>query len=154
MSEVTRILDQLTRAHEGGAWHGPALCEVLEGVTAEMAAARPLPAAHGIWEIVLHVTTWEEVVRRRLEGETFEPSQAEDWPAVTDASAAAWTAALRRLADGNRALRATIAGFDETRLDASTAGTAQTAYVLMHGAIEHDLYHAGQIALLRKARVR
>jgi hypothetical protein len=65
MSEIQRIEDQLRRAFEGHAWHGPAVRELLADVTAAKAAGRPLPSAHSIWEIVLHMATWERVVRRR-----------------------------------------------------------------------------------------
>jgi uncharacterized damage-inducible protein DinB len=154
MSEIRRILDQITRAHERMAWHGPALREVLDGVTAGTAAARPMPAAHSIWEIVLHLATWESVVRRRLRGERFEPGPAEDWPAVGETDTRAWEAALRALFAGNLALREAIARYDEARLDLAPDGGQQSAYVLMHGAIQHALYHAGQIAILRKAAPR
>jgi len=152
MSELRRIVDQLERAFEGRAWSGPALREVLEGVTAERAAANPIPGAHSIWELVLHVAAWEDVVRRRLGGETVELTEEENFPAVPDASAKAWKAALAKLEAGNRALRETIARYDAARLDAPLDRQRSTAYILMHGAIQHDLYHAGQIALLRKGR--
>ncbi len=66
MSEIENILDELRRIHDGDAWHGPALKESLSGVTAEQAAARPVAGAHSVWEIVRHVTDWENVFRRRL----------------------------------------------------------------------------------------
>lgn len=149
-TEGARIAGQLARAYEGGAWHGPAVREVLVGVTAESAAAHPIPGAHSIWEIVLHIGVWEDVVRRRLEGERVEPTAAEDWPAVTETSAAAWSAALARLERGNQALRDTVARLDDRTLDQPPAGSKTPRYVLAHGAVQHDLYHAGQIALLKK----
>jgi len=150
MSETGRIADQLRRAFEGEAWHGPGLKEVLAGVTAPRAAARPIASAHSIWEIVAHVAAWEDTVRRRLQGELVELTDAEDWPRAEDAGEKAWAALLRRLEDGNVALRQTILGFDDSRLDQPPGGNRSTAYTLMHGAIQHDLYHAGQIALLKK----
>jgi uncharacterized damage-inducible protein DinB len=152
MSETRRIADQLKRAFEGPAWHGPALREVLDGVEAGAAAARPIASAHTIWEIVLHVTAWEDAARRRLAGSRVELSDEQDWPAVTDSSDTAWRAALERLASGNHALRDAIARFDDGWLDTvPPARQPVTAYMLMHGVIQHDLYHAGQIALLKKA---
>ncbi len=150
MSELRRIVDQLERAFEGRAWSGPALREVLEGVTPERAAARPIPGAHTIWELVLHVAAWEDVVRRRLSGETVDLTEEENFPGVLDASARAWKSALAKLEAGNHALRGAIARYDSARLDAPLDRQRSTAYVLMHGAIQHDLYHAGQIALLRR----
>jgi len=91
MTEIERIADQLRRAHEGEAWHGPALNEILKGVTAEAAARRPIASAHSIWEIVLHVGVWESVVRRRLSGEVIGDLPPEqDWPAVRETSEGAW----------------------------------------------------------------
>lgn len=84
MSEVKRIGDQLRRSHEGIAWHGPSLLELLNGVTADQASRRPVPAAHTIWELVLHITACKEVVTRRLTGETVpDLPPEEDFPAVS-----------------------------------------------------------------------
>ena len=69
VTNVVDIVDELKRIHEGDAWHGPALRELLFGVRAEQAAARALPNAHSIWELVLHIIGWENVFRLRLEGE-------------------------------------------------------------------------------------
>jgi uncharacterized damage-inducible protein DinB len=148
--EVTRIADQLARAHEGNAWHGPSLDEVLAGVTAEQAAARPIPNAHTIWEIVHHLAAWEDIVRQRLEGAlTIDVTPEVDWPPVADTSPEAWERAHARLADGHRRLQRTLAGMKDADLAKKTPkGTSY--YGLAHGVIQHGLYHAGQIALLRK----
>lgn len=148
--EVNRIVDQLTRAFEGGAWHGPALLEVLKDVTAARAAAKPVAGAHSIWEIVLHVTAWEDVARRRLSGEPVEPTDAEDWPAVGGTDDAAWAAALERLRTGHQGLRRAVAKLSDARLKEPVPGAEYSCYHLAHGVIQHDLYHAGQIALLKK----
>src|SRR5580765_4668182 len=105
MSERARIEEQLQRAFEGDAWHGPSVHEVLVGITAVQAAEHPLPAAHSVWEIVLHMTTWHDTVRRRLAGEAFMPTPAQDWPAVTDTSESAWSAALADLDRSYREIR-------------------------------------------------
>ena len=148
--EVNRIEDQLTRSFEGGAWHGPSLLEVLKDVTAVRAAAKPIPGAHSIWEIVLHVAAWEDVARRRFSGEPVSLTDAEDWPAVGDTGDAAWTAALERLRTGHQALRRAIAKLSDARLKEPVPGAEYSCYFLAHGVIQHDLYHAGQIALLTK----
>lgn len=62
MTEIQRIVDQLNRAFEGEAWHGPAVMDILEGITAQQAAARPFNGTHSIWEIVLHIAAWERPV--------------------------------------------------------------------------------------------
>lgn len=154
MTERDRIVDQLRRAFEGEAWHGPSVEEVLEGVTAKRASARPIPGAHTIWEIVLHVAFWEDTVRRRLLGETVNPTPEQDWADVTDASKAGWLRALKALRAGHKRLRATVAGIRDEELDSPARGSRTTRYVLLHGAIQHDLYHAGQIAVLKKSKRR
>ena len=151
MSETRRIADQLRRAFEGEAWHGPAVKEALAGVTARQAAARPIPEDHTIWEVTAHIAVWEDVVRRRLAGEKVELLDTQDWPPANQGGDHAWQALLERLEAGNRALRDAILAFDESRLDQKPGVSSVTAYVLMHGAIHHDLYHAGQISLLRKS---
>jgi len=152
MSELKRINDQLKRAFEGKAWHGPSVSEVLSGVTAEQAAAHPIAGAHSIWEVTLHIATWERVGRRRIE--EFIPidvSDEEDWPVVEDTSEVAWSKTLDDLQSNHQALRAAIRAMDETRLEDIVPGTQYSVYFLLHGVIQHDLYHAGQIALLKKA---
>jgi uncharacterized damage-inducible protein DinB len=152
MSELKRINGQLKRAFEGKAWHGPSVLEVLAGVTARQAAAHPIAGAHSIWEITLHIATWERVGRRRIE--EFIPidvSDEEDWPAVTDTSDDAWSKALEELSSNHQALRAAIRALEEPRLEDIVPGTEYSVYFLLHGVIQHDLYHAGQIALLKRA---
>jgi uncharacterized damage-inducible protein DinB len=108
--------------------------------------------AHSIWEIVLHIAVWEEVVRRRLAGEIVELSDAEDWPSVNDTSAPAWEKTVEALEHGNRQLREAILNLSDARLDDLVPGKNQPIYFMLHGVIQHDLYHAGQIAVLKKAR--
>jgi uncharacterized damage-inducible protein DinB len=151
MSEKKRLNDQLKRAFEGKAWHGPSVSEVLAGVTAEQAAAHPIAGAHSIWELALHIQTWERVGRRRIqEFVPIDVSDEEDWPAVTDTSEAAWARTLEDLRSNHQALRAAIRELDEAKLDEIVPGTTYSVYFLLHGVIQHDLYHAGQIALLKK----
>ncbi len=151
VSETERIVDQLRRASDGGAWHGPSLAELLEDVDARMAAARPVEDAHTIWELVLHITTWRDVARRRLEGEVVEPPDQVDWPPVPEASEESWGQALASLEAAARRLQEALASLDEADLDDRASGCDYTNYILAHGVVQHDLYHAGQIALLKKA---
>jgi uncharacterized damage-inducible protein DinB len=152
MREIDRIDDQLQRAFEGDAWHGAPVEALLAGVTAEQAAARPIPAAHSIWELVLHMTVWLEVIRRRLEeGVPIELTPAEDWPAIPETTGEAWRATLERHRQAYRDLRGLLARLGDERLAQGVAGKDHDAYVMLHGIIQHELYHAGQIALLKKA---
>jgi uncharacterized damage-inducible protein DinB len=153
MTEIERILDQLKRAFEGNAWHGPSVREALKDVTPAQAHARPLANAHSIWELVQHIAVWEDVGRRRLEGDRaqIEISSPADWPPPDDISEAAWEQAKAALDRVHDALREAIARVPESRLDEPILEGMSTVYVTLHGVIQHDIYHAGQIAMLKKA---
>jgi uncharacterized damage-inducible protein DinB len=155
MKESQRIADQLDRAYRGPAWHGPSLSELLAGLDAAAAAARPLPGAHSIWEIVRHLAVWNEVPRRRIEGEPLDSlPPEEDWPAVADPTPRAWREAQEALAGAHRRLAELVLGLDEARLRDPIPGSGPTVWAMLHGVVQHNLYHAGQIALLRKAAGR
>ncbi len=154
MTEMDRIQDQARRAFEGEAWHGPALREVLADVDFRMAAAKPLPGAHSIWEIVLHVTAWKEAVRRRLEGEAVELTPEQDWPAPPQRGESRWDRALEKLERSHRRLLAAMGEMTDTRLTEHVPGRDHSFYFMLHGAVQHDLYHAGQIAVLRKGQAQ
>jgi uncharacterized damage-inducible protein DinB len=151
MSEIERIADQHRRSYEGEAWHGPSLRELRDGVTAEQAARRVVANAHSIWELVLHIAVWESVVRRRLEGEALEPTGEEDWPPVRETTAAAWKKTLDDLERGHVSLRQAIASLGDARLEDTVPGKSYSVYFMLHGLVQHNLYHAGQIAILKKA---
>jgi uncharacterized damage-inducible protein DinB len=153
MSEAARIADQLRRAFNGDAWHGDSVFEILDGVTAAQAAARPIKNAHSIWELVLHIAAWDGAVLRRLGGATVELSDAENFPAVTDASEAAWRKTLAEVRRVHKQLIKTVAALPDSRLDQMVPGKEgahYTFYYMLHGVVQHELYHAGQIALLKK----
>lgn len=151
MPEPARIADQLDRAFDGDAWHGDPLMTILDGVTAAQAAARPIPNAHCIWEIVHHLVAWKTAVPVRLRGEVRELHGVEDWPPVTDTTDAAWRNCLSDLRTRHAALVAAVRAFPETKLDDLAPARDHSYYVLLHGMVQHDLYHAGQIAILKKA---
>jgi hypothetical protein len=151
LQETRRIEDQLNRSFRGEAWHGPCLEDLLHDVPFDEAAVRPLPGVHGIWEIVLHLTAWLDAVRRRLEGEPLELTPAQDWPAIPDAGEAAWHIALGNLEGAHEKLRGVVMALDPARLDDRVPGKPYSIYFMLHGVIQHNLYHAGQIALLKKS---
>jgi uncharacterized damage-inducible protein DinB len=152
MTEVEKIADQLRRAYEGEAWHGPALRELLAGVKAPQAAAHPVAGAHSIWGIVRHIGVWEEVGRRRLSGEVIgELPVEQDWPAVVETSETAWLKALKDLDDGHQQLQQAIAVLSDRQLAEPLPVKGYTIYFMLHGLVQHALYHAGQIAVLKKA---
>jgi len=150
IEEISRIADQLKRAFEGDAWHGPAVLEVLDGVNAPAAAAKPIPGAHSIWEIVLHIAAWDGAIRRRMAGQALQLSDEQDFPPVKDSSDAAWHRALENLKQSHAELIQALLAMPDYRLTAQVPGKDYDFYHMLHGAVQHELYHAGQIALLKK----
>ena len=151
MSEVARIEDQLRRAFEGGAWHGPAVSELLTDVSAAQAAARPAGGGHSIWEIVNHVAAWHDEGRRRVSGEAAaELRGAEDWPPVLEGGAEDWSRAREVLDRSTQGLLEALKGLDGSALHEAPAGSRDTRYFTLHGIVQHTLYHAGQIAVLKR----
>jgi uncharacterized damage-inducible protein DinB len=151
MTETERIADQLNRAFVGEAWHGPAVMEILAGITPQQAAAHPIAGAHSIWELVLHITAWTNAVLRRLQGDPAQLTDAEDFPAVTASDERAWEQARVTIKQAHDELRSAILLIEDSRLDRPIIEGMSSVYVNLHGVIQHSLYHAGQIALLKKA---
>ena len=159
--ETSLLDEEITRATEGEAWHGPSIREALVGVESETAAARPIAGAHSIWEIVLHMTAWAIEVERRLREQSRRLLGDQDWPPVSSTTADAWTAAQEALVAAHLRLRHSIREFSPTRLGQSVPFEGERArgdngsfYVMLHGLAQHDAYHTGQIAMLKKAQVR
>jgi uncharacterized damage-inducible protein DinB len=150
MSEAARIADQLRRAFSGNAWHGDSVFEILEGVTAAQAAAHPIKNGHSIWELVLHVAAWDGAVRRRLGGEALALSNEQNFPPVTDTSESAWGKALEHVRRVHDELVAAVSALPDSRLGERVPGENHDIYQKLHGVVQHELYHAGQIALLKK----
>jgi len=155
MSETARLADQIRRAFEGEAWHGDSLLEILKDVNAATAAARPIPNAHSIWELVLHITTWDRVAAARSQGRAIMPTDDENFPKITDTSETAWRRTLDQLEATHNELVSAVASFPESRLSERVPGKTEeyyNFYYLFSGIAQHELYHAGQIALLKKFR--
>jgi len=156
MSRIDQVVDQLHRAFDGEAWHGPALMEVLEGIDAETAALRPIPGAHSIWELVLHITAWEEVVARRIQGQAATVSDEENFGhksgQKSPATDSAWRDALAKLRDTHNNLIKLAASLSETQLNEIAPGKDYSLLFILLGTVQHAAYHGGQIALLRRSR--
>jgi uncharacterized damage-inducible protein DinB len=157
MSEAARLIDQFQRAHDGDPWHGSPIKQILDGVTAAQAATRPPNGAHSIWELVLHATAWRNEVARRATGEPAGEPEPGDWPAVGDPTPARWTAALAALDASHARLVHVVHGMSDDRLLTPSndprdrpLGTGVTYYELLHGIVQHDAYHGGQLAILKK----
>jgi uncharacterized damage-inducible protein DinB len=144
------MLALLQATYRGPSWHGPSVKEALLGVTAAMAAAPPIPRAHTIGELVLHMGTWKRAVALRISGLAWNPSDDENFPPFAGGEAA-WKRALVRLASEHARLRNAVTRLRAGRLDRPAVPGGSTCYVQIHGAISHDLWHAGQILILRRA---
>ena len=152
MNETERIVGELRRAFRGKAWHGPSVFEILDGVDAPRAAAHPIPGGHSIWELVLHVATWLDVPARRIrERVAIEPEETVNFPPVPRATEAEWRNARENLMRAVDDLAGTIETLSPARLEETVAGKSYPIAVMLHGAVQHALYHAGQMALLKKA---
>ena len=150
-AEIQRIAEQLRRAVDGEAWHGPAVMHILAGVDARTAAAHPLADGHSLWEILNHVTAWTRVVQRRLNGEAVEPTGADDWPPVSDTGDAAWQAAVASFRAAQQDLLAKLKSMSNDELGMFAPGQKYSYSFMLHGLVQHHLYHAGQMALLKKS---
>ena len=153
MSETARIADQLRRAFEGEAWHGPSILPLIQDLDARSAMRRPIESAHSIWEIVAHVEVWDKAVLRRMRGEVVQPTPKEDFPPIDDSSEAAWKKMIHTLDQTHRELVKAVAAFPDERLNEKVPGKEpeyHTFYFNLHGVLQHEIYHAGQIALLKK----
>jgi uncharacterized damage-inducible protein DinB len=155
MTETARIAQQLENAFAGGAWHGPAVLELLAGVDAKTAAAHPVAGAHSIWELVLHIAAWDDAVNRRIVfGKAVQLKRRENFPPVTDQSPAAWKKAVAQARKAHADLLSTARRLSEDRLRERVPGKRYDIAFMLHGVAQHELYHAGQIALLKKFQAR
>ncbi|HYM23717.1 MAG TPA: DinB family protein [Vicinamibacterales bacterium] len=151
-SQTEQIARHIERTLTGPMWHGPSLSEAVAGVSHAQAVARPVAAAHSIWEIALHAAAWAEIARARLDGRaTADPPHDVDWPPILEVDAASWDDAVERLRESYRALATRVRALDEAVLHTNVPGLEYSRWVLLHGVVEHGVYHAGQIALLKRA---
>ena len=153
MTPSEAIADSLRRTLAGPMWHGDAVHQLLSGVSAADAARRPIPSAHTIWELVLHMTAWANIVQKRLSSKPQpEPTAAEDWPPHTcGQSIEAWSDALMRLGEAYESLAQKTEVLDMGAINAQVPGRDYTVRVMLMGVVEHGVYHAGQIGLLKRA---
>lgn len=153
-SAVHVLLRHLDESFERKAWHGPNLRGSLRGVTAKEAAFRPSPQRHNIWEHTLHAAYWKYVVRRRLAGDdrgSF-PLAGSNWFKRPEGAPSdkAWRADIALLAEEHRLLRDGVADLDPALLEHTPPGAKTSNLTLILGIGSHDLYHTGQIQLLKR----
>ena len=160
MSEVAKLVEQLEAGYSGSAWHGPSLKDNLQGVTAAQASRR-IGSGHTIWELVLHLAAWRGEIAKRLQGHEAGAPPEGDFPSAPQGAAATepeWRKALAWLDDAQRTLLAAARAVPEDDLQKpildyreNSSGQGAPRYVTLLGVTQHDAYHSGQIALLRRS---
>jgi len=149
-SEACRIVRLLRSTFDGEAWHGTSLWNLVAGLTAQQAGTPPLVGEHSPWELVGHATAWMEVVYRRVTAEAIgEPDVNFPVPETIDSES--WKASLAALRNAHEALCSSLLDLTEERLSSTDPASGFTVYEVLHGVVHHNLYHAGQIALLRRS---
>ena len=155
-NEPALLADQLRRAFEGDAWHGPALLELLADIDAPTAAMHPIKDVHSIWELVLHIAAWDDAVNRRIALEKAvqleDLEDEENFPPVKDTTEAAWKKAVDHVKKAHNILLKTVEALPDQRLTEQVPGKTYNIRFMLEGVAQHELYHAGQIAILKKAR--
>ncbi len=154
MTETVRIAEELVRSVDGPAWHGESLMEMLEGVPAEVANAKPVADGHSVHELVLHITTWIRLASAGLRGRAL-PSGPfpENWLAALQGEDG-WQVAIARLQESCSELADLVRRLDPKHLDNTVPGRDYDMAFLLNGVVQHAAYHGGQIAItLKLARV-
>ena len=153
MKAIDLLLEMLDQAFDKKGWHGTTLRGALRGVTPEEALWRPAPGRHNVWELTLHAAYWKYVVRRRLAGAAIgsfdrKPS---NWPAIPDpADMRAWKRDIAVLEAEHRRLREVVSGLTPAALRLRSPRGVWTYAEEIHGVAAHDLYHTGQIQLIKR----
>lgn len=152
--QVSLLLRDLDQSYDHKSWHGPVLRGALRGVSAEQAAWRPAPDRHNVWELAVHAAYWKYSVLRRLPGgeEIRFPLKGSNWfpRPEGETSERVWKADLQLLADMHRRLRAAVATLRDGDLERIPEGSRTSVIDLVLGVARHDIYHAGQIQLLKR----
>jgi len=156
--ETIEIAELIERVMAGDPWHGPSVRAVIDEIGPEQAARRPPGGAHSIWELVLHMTGWTREVTARLRGRPAQEPEGGDWPETGEPTLERWRAAQADLFAAHRELIAVVRRLDAAALSRPVAdfrdnalGVGLSHYLTLHGVVHHTVYHAGQIALLRRA---
>ncbi len=157
MSEVDQLLAILDAAYNRRSWHGTNLRGSIRGVTARQAVWRPAPGRHSIWELTVHAAYWKYAALRRLTGAargSF-PLKGSNWfPRTGPPADAAWRADVALLDRMHRLLRKAVAELRPADLRRTPRGSTVSTFALLSGIAAHDLYHAGQIQLLKRLQRR
>jgi len=151
-SSIDMLLDVIDQGFDRQSWHGPNLRGSIRGVTHYQAVWRPEPQRHNIWEHVLHAAYWKYTVRRRILGEKRGSFQIKgsNWITTQETTAAAWRRDVKLLVETHESMRAAIADVSPAQLHKHLRGAKVTYFFLISGVAAHDVYHAGQIQLVKR----
>jgi hypothetical protein len=150
---VRLLLEVFDQAYAAPSWHGTPLKGTVRGVSAREALWRPAPRRHCIWDLVLHTAYWKCMVRRRLlrDPDIAFPRDGANWPALPDRpDAAAWKRDRALLDEQHTLLRNAIAGLSPASLGRRGWHSKWPVKAEIYGIASHDLYHAGQIQILKR----
>jgi len=157
LNNIRTLVNEINNSVFGDPWHGSPVQKILENINDEHAFSRPLPNAHNISEIVLHMWAWTDEVKNRLSGNPPSEPQMGDWPNMDDYKQEGWSEIKNRLYTSTKNLIITLKNFPEERLSEivgiirePSLGTGITYLELVNGLAQHNAYHSGQIALLKK----
>ena len=156
-SGLSELLFLIDTAYNRVSWHGTNLRGSIRGVSPRQAAWRPGKGRHNIWELVVHAAYWKYVAWRRLTSATRGsfPIEGSNWfTRPEQPTLAAWRSDLALLEDTHRTLRAAVAELNPRDLDRKPLKGKTTRRALVTGVAAHDLYHAGQIQLLKRLAPR
>ncbi len=152
-NELQLLLRMMDEGYSRKAWHGTNLRGAIRGLTLDEAAWRPSPARHNIWEIVVHAAYWKYAVRRRLEGGkrgSFALKGNNWFPRSEEMGSSLWQEDVRLLEREHRLLGKVVAALPVSKLHAKAPGGSVDVPTLLYGISHHDVYHAGQIQVLKR----
>lgn len=145
MSRTDFLVNQLDRAFNGDPWHGPALWKLIDGVDETTARQHPLPKRHSIFELVVHITTWIDVVARRVSGETVDSSTVKEG---CDPNTP-WSNVVQELERAEKRLRDAVSRLSDADLGNPVPGARRSLESEILGVLQHNVYHSAQIAILK-----
>ena len=155
--QVALLLNLIDQAFDHRAWHGTNLRGSIRGLRVEDVTWRPAPGRHNIWETVVHAAYWKYIVRRRIlsEARGSFPLQGSNWfirPPDVKPTDEEWKRDVKLLVEAHRGMRAAVTGLSDAQLNVTPKGSKVSNVALITGIASHDLYHAGQIQLLKRLR--
>ncbi len=153
--EITTILEMMDQAFDRRSWHGTNLKGSIKGMNSQESSWRPAPGRHNIWELVVHAAYWKYIVRRRLRSEakgsfSLKGSNWIERPVIGQSSEEAWKADVRLLLETHKSLREVVSVLSSAELHQTPPGSKVSNFEMVVGIAAHDLYHAGQIQLIKR----